>query len=205
MRKEPTCFKCSLCIQQGAGWHVHSFDSCSSLKQAMGFPISTDKAAQYLRNWVRNLFQVKLLINDKVRACLKSVCFKTTSLTLWHASSSPQAYVRHSSVLATQSYPTLCNIMDCNPPGSSVHGILQARILEWVAISSSRGSSRSRDWTRVSCIAGRFFHQGSLCKALVISKMWDKTESTLVDFRSWGWGVGRGNRDLVFNGDRISV
>ena len=37
--------------------------------------------------------------------------------------------------------PTLCNPMDCSPPGSSVHGILQARILEWVAISSSRGSS----------------------------------------------------------------
>ena len=40
-----------------------------------------------------------------------------------------------------QSYPTLCNPMDCSPPGSSVHGILQARILEWVAIPFSRGSS----------------------------------------------------------------
>ena len=46
--------------------------------------------------------------------------------------------------------------MDCSPPGSSVHGILQARILEWVAMSSSRGSSWPRDWTQVSCIAGRF-------------------------------------------------
>ena len=43
------------------------------------------------------------------------------------------------------------------PPGSSVHGILQARILEWVAIPFSRGSSWLRDWTWVSCIAGRFF------------------------------------------------
>ena len=41
-----------------------------------------------------------------------------------------------------QSCPTLCNPVDCSPPGSSVHGILQARILEWVAISSSRGSSQ---------------------------------------------------------------
>ena len=40
----------------------------------------------------------------------------------------------------------------CNPPGSSVHGILQARILEWVDISYSRGSSQPRDWTHVSCI-----------------------------------------------------
>ena len=47
--------------------------------------------------------------------------------------------------------------MDCSPPGSSVHGILQARILEWVAISFSRGSSQPRDQTRVSCTAGRFF------------------------------------------------
>ena len=47
--------------------------------------------------------------------------------------------------------------MDCTLPGSSVHGILQARILKWVAISSSRGSSWLRDWTCVSCIAGRFF------------------------------------------------
>ena len=47
--------------------------------------------------------------------------------------------------------------MDCNPPGSSVIGIFQARILEWVAISFSRVSSRPRDWTRVSCTAGRFF------------------------------------------------
>ena len=45
-----------------------------------------------------------------------------------------------------------------SPPGSSVHGILQARVLEWVAISSSRGSSRPRDWTLVSCIAGGFIH-----------------------------------------------
>ena len=47
--------------------------------------------------------------------------------------------------------------MDGSPPGSSVHGILQERVLEWVVISSSRGSSQPRDWTLVSCITGRFF------------------------------------------------
>ena len=47
--------------------------------------------------------------------------------------------------------------MDYSPPGSSVHRILQARILEWVAIPFSRGSSWPKDWTQVSCIAGRFF------------------------------------------------
>ena len=53
--------------------------------------------------------------------------------------------------------PMLCDTVICSPPGSSVHGILQARILEWVGISFSRGSSPSRDRTLVSCIPGRFF------------------------------------------------
>ena len=55
--------------------------------------------------------------------------------------------------LVAQSYQSLCNSKDCSPPGSSVHGILQARILEWVAISFSRGSSWPRDWTHVSCVS----------------------------------------------------
>ena len=56
-----------------------------------------------------------------------------------------------------QSCPTLCNPMDCCPPGSSVCGIFQARTLEWVAMPSSRGSSQPRGQTRVSCITGGFF------------------------------------------------
>ena len=53
--------------------------------------------------------------------------------------------------------PTLCHPVDYSSPGSSVHGILQARTLEWVAISLSRGSSQPRDPTQVFCIVGRFF------------------------------------------------
>ena len=60
-------------------------------------------------------------------------------------------------MLVAQSCLTLCNTMDCSPPGSCVHEIFQARILDWVAISLSRGSSWPRNWTRVSCIADRFF------------------------------------------------
>ena len=56
-----------------------------------------------------------------------------------------------------QSFPTLCDPMDCSLPGSSIRGILQARILEWVAISFSRRSSQHRDRTQVSHIAGRRF------------------------------------------------
>ena len=56
-----------------------------------------------------------------------------------------------------QPCPTVCDPMDCKLPGSSVHGISQARILEWVAISFSKGSSWPRHWAPVSFIAGRFF------------------------------------------------
>ena len=60
-------------------------------------------------------------------------------------------------VLVAQLCLTLCDPMDCSPPGSFVHGIFQARILEWVAISFSRGSSQPRDRTWVSQTAGRYF------------------------------------------------
>ena len=50
---------------------------------------------------------------------------------------------------------TLCDLVDCSPPDSSIHRILQARVLKWVAISFSRESSRPRDQTHLSCIAGR--------------------------------------------------
>ena len=67
--------------------------------------------------------------------------------------------------LVAQSCLTLCDLMDCRLPNSSVHGILQARIQEWVAIPFFRGCSWPRDGTLVSCIAGRFLyclsHQGS--------------------------------------------
>ena len=60
-------------------------------------------------------------------------------------------------VFVTQSCPTLCDPVDCSPPGSSLHGVLQARTVEWVVFSSSRGSFQPRDWTQVSCIASGLF------------------------------------------------
>ena len=60
-------------------------------------------------------------------------------------------------MLVAQLCSTLYNPMNCRPPGSSVHVTSQARILEWVAMLSSRGSSQPRDWTRVSHTAVRFF------------------------------------------------
>ena len=59
--------------------------------------------------------------------------------------------------------------MDCSPPGSSVHGIVQARILKWVAMPSSRRSSRPRDQIHVSCIGRQFIHHWATREALVLS------------------------------------
>ena len=66
-------------------------------------------------------------------------------------------YSIKSKVLVTQSCLTLWDPKDCSLPGSSVHAILQARILEWVVISCSRGSSQPRDWSPVSHVAGGCF------------------------------------------------
>ena len=76
-----------------------------------------------------------------------------------------------------QSCLTVCDPMDCSLQGSSVHGIFQARVLEWVAISFSRGSSRLRDQTQVSHIAGRWFavwapEKPILCARKCITVMW---------------------------------
>ena len=84
------------------------------------------------------------------------------------------------------SFLTLCYPMDCSPLASSVHGISQARILEWVAISFSRGSSWPRDRTQVPCIAGRFFIDWATREALKFNRQmqfcnyWDKSLSNFV-------------------------
>ena len=76
-------------------------------------------------------------------------------------------------VLGTQLSLTLCNPMDCSPPGSFVHEISQARILEWVAIPFSRGSSQPRYRIRVSRVTGRFF------------TIWATREGPLLSSLSW--------------------
>ena len=75
-------------------------------------------------------------------------------LSFWTTTTTKYIYVWSE---VSQSCPTLCNPMDCSLSGSSVYGIFQARVLEWIAISFSRGSSQPRNQTRVSCIAGRRF------------------------------------------------
>ena len=83
------------------------------------------------------------------------------------------AYIWKVKMLVSQSCLTFCDHTDRSPPGSSAHGILQARILEWVAILFFRGSSLPRDGTWASCIAGRFFtiwatREAHMCVCLLI-------------------------------------
>ena len=96
----------------------------------------------------------------------------------------PPSLSQQFTCMCAQSCPTLCHPKRCNPPGSSVHGISQARILEWVAISSSKGSSWPRGQTRISwvpCI-GRWIlyhdhHLGSL--VFVLAASFPKRKSSL--------------------------
>ena len=74
-----------------------------------------------------------------------------------------------------QSCPTLCDPMDCSLPGSSVHGIFQAIVLEWIAISFSKGSSQPRDWTQISRIVDRCFTIWATREVLSSSKADIKT------------------------------
>ena len=91
---------------------------------------------------------------------LKNIGNIINSTTQRHLLSYSQYWNRHTlqvKMLVTQSCLPVCDPMACGPPGSSVHGISQARILEWVAIPFSKGSHWSMDGTYAFCIAGRFF------------------------------------------------
>ena len=104
-------------------------------------------------------------------------------------SSSPQPFLVCVHAKSLQSGPTLCDLMDCSPPGSSVHGILQARILEQVVMPSSRRSSRPRNQTHVSYVylhwqagylpsttweAQPFWHQGPISWKTIFFTGWCK-------------------------------
>ena len=99
------------------------------------------------------MFSEVLLLLFVMRIHLRSTLLKKI-LSVWYR----MAYYRHYvPVRSFQSCPALCDPMDCSLVGFSVHGILQAKMLEWTAAPSSQGSSWPRDWVHVACIAGRFF------------------------------------------------
>ena len=97
--------------------------------------------------WVRQYINMPLFLLLGVSLHLVCLCIPNCSFFI---------LAKESEV--AQSCPTLCKPMDCSLPGSSIHGIFQAIVLEWVAIPFSRGSSWPRDWTLVSCIIDRRFN-----------------------------------------------
>ena len=104
------------------------YEMTSEKRGSSGAPLITNNKLLQRENKL-NMLQ-RLLPSSHTHLCKKYVCAKSL-----------------------QSCPTLCDPMDCSPPDSSVQGIIQAGILEWVAMSSSRGSSQPRDQTHVSCVS----------------------------------------------------
>ena len=116
-----------------------------------------------ITDWMdMSLSELRELVMDREawHAAIHGVAKNRTWLSDWTELTSSVGKESESESEVTQSCSTLCDPMDYSLPGSSLHGILQARVLEWVAISSSRGSSWPRDQTHVSsvsCLAGRLF------------------------------------------------
>ena len=112
------------------------------------FSSGTSLVFQQPRLWAPNTGGWKSILGQRTGSCKLQLRSGTTK-------KKKKRLKKESEV--SQSCPALCYPLDCSPPGSSIHGIFQARVLEWVAISFSRGSSRPRDWTQVSGIVGRCF------------------------------------------------
>ena len=100
--------------------------------------------------------------------------------------------------MRAQVHLTLCDTMDCSPPGSSVHGISQARILEWVAISFSWGSSWYRDRTWVSSVHG--ISQARILEWVAISFSWG---SSWYRDRTWVSSVSHVGRWILYLGSPV--
>ena len=123
--------------------------------------IILNTALPLLARWPWESYLTSLSLNpitlnqDTRRPDLTWLRLKEIMMLGYHSAS---CLAQHSEVSeVAQSCPTLFDSMDCSPPGFSIHGVFQARILEWVAISFSRGSSPPRDRTQVSCTEGRCF------------------------------------------------
>ena len=105
-------------------------------------------------------------------------------------------------LLLAQSCGTLCDPMDYSPPDSSVHGISQARVLEWVATSFTRGSSRPRDQIRVSLIGGRHFNLWATREALKLvsgSEFWLQSPDSDPDIPLCDWKLLTAHCQFLFS------
>ena len=132
--------------------------------------------------WVRQYINMPLFLLLGVSLHLVCLCIPNCSFFI---------LAKESEV--AQSCPTLCKPMDCSLPGSSIHGIFQAIVLEWVAIPFSRGSSWPRDWTLVSCIIDRRFNIWATRELLFILGLYKIkrfTKPSLVCSKIFSCGLG---------------
>ena len=137
------------------GSHALCWGKRTDSLMAMGYPtaeclLSFGIPYTTLKSFLKFCFAGRYTCYYWENCTLRSIDLRCACTNLWALLS---AWV----CMPAQSCPTACDPVDCSPPGSSVHGTSQARILEWVAISFSEGSSWPRHWTPASFIAGRFF------------------------------------------------
>ena len=137
-------------------------------------------------NWVIGLIKGRMFCKEHTYLfdfCLGAWILNCTWVLKWHL------HVKQNCVYCcfsvTKPCPTHCDPMDCSPPGSPVHGILQARILEWVAMLSSRESYQPRNWTQVSRIAGEFFTIWAIREAPLFS--WGKALMESWHHKNYFW------------------
>ena len=138
-------------VKDKEAWHAAVYEVAKSHN------LATEQQSQTLRNTALEQ------INEQIANYGATNCWKLVVL-----------------MLVIQSWPTFCDPMDRSPPGSSVHGILQARILEWAAMPFSGGSSPPRDWTQVSRIAGRFFTIWAIREALVETREYQNWRKNII-------------------------
>ena len=136
---------------------VTSPDTTTSPPSKQRFRI-TYNAIQTILCWYFHIDHCVISYTGKLLSLRDNYCGKWPSVNHARKSVHFQALLKsYCYCLVSKSCPTLCNPVDYSPPGSSVYGVLQAKILEWVTILFSRGSSPPRDQTQISCIAGRLF------------------------------------------------
>ena len=139
--------------------------------------------------WIVWLLRVISVVNIEFWGCAQSKYhpLQAQSNCSWHQ---PREWV---SEWSPSVMSTLCDLMDCSLSGSSVHGIFQARVLEWVAISFSRRSSQPRNQTCVSCVASGFFPHWAIRKAPIkdrqVTKWKWKWSCSVVSDSATSWSV----------------
>ena len=140
-------------------WHIYHWFVSVVRSEVSPLPSVYSKYPSTMTGIIIDVLLLFLEWINRLMFALLTVCFENIPQWLWDNTEGITKTFPGGRKVKVKSLSRvwLCDPMDCSLPGSSVHGIFQARVLEWVAISLSRGSSWPRDRTRVSRIVGRCF------------------------------------------------